>query len=185
MNSRKKELRILAALAVTTVVVAACGGGSDGPMTPPPPANVAPTVSTIGNQSADQDVVLVVDFSINDESGADALAVTATADGMGLFPADGVVLSGSGSARKLTLTPLEATTGSANVTLSVADPQGLTTTRSFAVTVNAKNASIREKVYETFGKGETDTATDMNGWTAQQDADDPVTFAGLFPQGEE
>ena len=32
----------------------------------------------------------------------------------GVFPADGVVLGGSGAVRTLTLTPLEATTGAAN-----------------------------------------------------------------------
>jgi len=57
--------------------------------------------------------------------------------------------------------------------------------RSFTVSVNAKNASIRDKVVETFAKGEADGATAMNGWTALQDADDPATFAGLIPEGEE
>ena len=85
------------------------------------------------------------------------------ADGTSVFPADSVVLSGSGTMRKLTLTPLEAVTGSATVTISVADPQGLATLRSFAVAVNARNASIREKVLETFAKAESDPATVMMG----------------------
>jgi hypothetical protein len=153
---------------------------------PPPPANVAPTVSMIGSQVADQDTAVMVNFSVDDrESGAAALTLTATADGTALFPEDGVVLSGSGGARTLTLTPLEATTGSATVTIRAADPQGLATMRSFTVAVNAKNGSIRDKVFETFAKGESDDATAMNGWTAQQDADDPAIFAGLIPEGEE
>jgi len=178
----------LTALAAATLVVAACGGGSGGGMytPPPPPANVAPTVSMIGSQVADQDTAVMVNFSVDDrESGAAALTLTATADGTALFPEDGVVLSGSGGARTLTLTPLEATTGSATVTIRAADPQGLATMRSFTVAVNAKNGSIRDKVFETFAKGESDDATAMNGWTAQQDADDPAIFAGLIPEGEE
>jgi phage-related tail protein len=155
-------------------------------MNPPPPANNAPSVSMIANQTSDQDVAVAVDFTVDDrESGAGGLTVTAMADGTGLYPADGVMLTGSGATRTLTLTPLEATTGSANITVSVADPEGLATTRSFAVSVNAKNTSIREKVFESFAKGESDSAVAMNGWTAQQDADDPATFAGLIPEGEE
>jgi hypothetical protein len=51
--------------------------------------------------------------------------------------------------------------------------------------MNAKNASIRDKVLTTFVKGEAEDATVMNGWTAQQDADDPATFAALIPEGDE
>ena len=187
MELRKTKIRHLAALAATTLVVAACGGSGGGSMyTPPPPANSAPAISMIGNQVADQDTEVAIDFAIDDrESGAGALTVAVAADGTGLFPADGVVLSGSGVTRKLLLTPLEATTGSATISISVADPDGLVTTRSFAVAVNAKNASIREKVLETFAKNEPDPPTVLNGWTAQQDADDPATFAGLIPSGEE
>jgi len=187
MKSPWTETR-LAALAATTLLVAACGGGSGGDtyMPPPPPANVAPTVSMIGNQVADQDTAVMVDFTIDDrESGAAALTLTAAADGTALFPADGVVLTGSAGTRTLTLTPLEATTGNATITIRATDPQGLATMRSFSVSVNTKNGSIRDKVFETFAKGESDDATGMNGWTAQQDADDPATFAGLIPEGEE
>ena len=186
MNSRKTKIK-LAALAATTLVVAACGeSGGSGMSTPPPPSNNAPSVSMIANQVSDQDTAVAVDFTVDDrESGAGTLMLTAAADGNALFPADGVMLSGSGTTRMLTLNPLEAATGSATITISAADPQGLATTRSFTVSVNAKNASIRDKVVETFAKGEADGATAMNGWTALQDADDPATFAGLIPEGEE
>src|SRR5689334_11092015 len=132
----------LALLAASTWVVAACGGGSGGSMTPPPPSNSAPAVSTISDRSADQDTQVSIDFGIDDrESGAGSLMVSAAADGTTLFPADGVVVSGSGTARTLTLTPLEATTGTANIAIRVADPDGAVTTRNFVVAVNAKNNS--------------------------------------------
>src|SRR6185295_2276462 len=108
MNSRKTKIK-LAALAATTLVVAACGGsGGSGMSTPPPPSNNAPSVSMIANQVADQDTAVAV-------------------DGNALFPAEGVMLSGSGTTRTLTLSPLEAATGSATITISAADPQGLAT----------------------------------------------------------
>jgi hypothetical protein len=182
MNSRKISNIRLAALAATTLVVAACGGGGDGDSGYTPPANSAPAVSTITDRATDQDTMLSIDFGVDDrESGAGSLAVTAMADGTAVFPTDGVVLSGSGATRTLTLTPLEATTGTANIAIRVVDPDGAATTRSFAVAVNAKNNSLRAMALETFAKAENDTPTTLNGWTIQQDADDPAAFAGLIP----
>jgi hypothetical protein len=176
-------------LAVTALVVTACGGGGgDGDMGPPPPAaNTAPTVSAIAAKVSDQDTVIgPIDFSIGDkESDAAALTVSATADGVSVVPADGITIAGSGAARTITLTPLEAATGTVNVSIAVADPQGATTSRMFAVTVNAKPASVREWSLATFAKAETDEATGMNGYTFAQDADDPALFAPLIGTGEE
>jgi hypothetical protein len=176
----------VAALAVTTFVVAACGGGGRGDdPSPPPMSNNAPTISAITDKSADQDNTVSVDFTVGDqESAADSLIVEATADGAGLFPADGMVLSGSGATRTLTLTPLEATGGSAAISVRVTDPQGANATRSFQVTVNLRNASIKTMTLDTFAKAESDTPTTINGWTIQPD-DDPDAFAALIPAGGE
>jgi hypothetical protein len=43
---------------------------------------------------------------------------------------------------------------------------------------------VRAMALETFAKGETDTPTTLNGWTIQQDADDPATFQALIPADE-
>ena len=185
MNSRKISNIRLAALAATTLVVAACGGGGGdggGYMPPPPPTNSAPAVSAINDRASDQDTMLAIDFGVDDrESGAGNLTVTAVADGTSVFPADGVQLSGSGATRTLTLTPLEAATGTAMITIRAVDPEGAVALRSFVVAVNAKNNSLRAMALETFAKAENDTPTTLNGWTIQQDADDPATFAGLIP----
>src|SRR5262249_21592270 len=112
------------------------------------------------------------------------LKVEATADDAALFPADGVVLSGSGATRTLTLTPLEAATGTAKIGIRVTDPDGVSTQRTFSVAVNAKNNSMRAMALATFAKAEADTATQLNGWTVQNDADDPAVFAALIPPEE-
>ena len=183
MDTANKITLVL--LAATTLVVAACGGGDGGSMPPPPPSNSAPAISAINDQSVDQDNTLSIDFGVDDrESGAGSLMVSAAADGNAVFPADGVVLSGSGATRTLTLTPLEATTGTATIAIRVADPEGAVNTRSFAVSVNAKNNSIKSMALDTFAKAETDVPTTLNGWTIQQDADDPATFAALIPAEE-
>jgi hypothetical protein len=181
MNANKS----LALLVAATLGVAACGGGSGRSMNPPPPpSNTAPAVTAIADRSADQDIPLSIDFGVDDrESGAGSLTVGAAADGTALFPADGVVLSGSGATRTLTLTPLEAATGTANIVIRAADPEGAVTTRSFVVAVNAKNNSIEAMTLETFAKTESDVPTTINGWTVQKDTD-PAAFAGLIPVEE-
>jgi len=162
--------------------LAACsgsGGGMD-----PPPANAAPTLTSIDDQSTDQDIPLTLQFSVADrESPASSLTVSASAGDAALFPADGLVLSGDGGLRTLTLTPLEAASGTATISVNVVDPQGASAMRHFQVAVNVRNASMRSMALDTFAKGEADEPTTLNGWTVQQDADDPAVFAPLV--GEE
>jgi hypothetical protein len=185
MSSPNRAIN-LAVLAATAFAVAACSSRSDDYVPPPPPANTAPTISAIANQTADQDTVVSVDFTIQDaESGTNGLTVTATADATTLFPSDGVVLSGSGGMRKLTLTPLEATTGTATIAIRVADADGLVSIRNFQVAVNARNASLRMLTFDTFAKGDADPPTMINGLTVQQDVNDLAGFAPLIPPGDE
>jgi hypothetical protein len=180
-----KRKTSLALLVAATLVAAGCSSyDNDGDYMPPPPGNTAPVVSAITNVMSDQDTTVgPVEFSVNDDTtAADMLTVTAAADGA-LFPADGLLVGGSGATRNLTLTPFEAATGTANITVTVSDAQGAATTRSFGVTVNARPASIRDTTMAAFAKGETDAPTTLNGFTFTQDADDPAVFAPLI--GEE
>lgn len=181
---RTRNTISLAVLAATTLVVAACGGGGGGESDYP--MNSSPMVSAITDQSTDQDTPLSFDFTVDDaDTGAGSLTVEAVADGTTPFPADGVVLSGSGATRTLTLTPLEATGGTAAIAIRAVDPQGASVTRNFQVEVKLRNASVKAMALETFAKGENDTPTTINGWTIAQDADDPAVFAALIPEGEE
>jgi hypothetical protein len=175
MTLRRTNYLGSALLAATTLVVAACGGGGSEPT--PPAANTQPAINAIADRSVDQDTAVgPIDVGITDrESAATALTLTAAVDG-NVFPADGIVLGGTGAMRTLTLTPLESATGSGNVTVTLRDPQGLSATRTFRVVVNARDASIRDWALTTLAKGETDEATPMNGYTFAQDADDPAIF---------
>ena len=186
MSSRKTNNTGLVLLAATTLVGTACGG-KDGNMAPTPPAaNSAPSVSGISDLTSNQDTVVgPIEFSIGDrETDASMLTVSAAADGSGVVPADGITLGGSGAVRSITLTPLEAAIGAVNVTLTVIDAQGAASARSFRVTVNARNASIRETALATFATGGSDDPTVVNGITFIQDADDPAIFEPLMGSGE-
>jgi hypothetical protein len=179
MNSRN-TLRAL--LAATTTVVAACSSNSYDPPGPPPPmANEAPVISEIADRTTDQDTVVSIEFGVADsQTDAAQLALAATADGNGLFPADGVMLGGSGTARTLMLTPLEAATGIATISVTATDPQGMSSSRTFSVAVNARVASLRDVALASFAKAPTDEVTPVNGFTFAQDADDPAAFDPLL-----
>lgn len=179
MKSRNATLVLLAA---TTLVVAACSSSNNPDEMLPPAANTAPAVSAITDKISDQDTVVgPIDFGITDtETDARTLAVTVAADSVNLFAADGLVLSGAGTTRSLTLTPKEAATGAATIALLVTDPQGASTTRTFKVMVNAKNASMRDVAFNTYAKGETEDPTRVNGFTFTQDADDAAIFDPLI-----
>jgi hypothetical protein len=175
-----------ALLAVTTLVVAACSGGYDAPK-PTTPQNTAPTLAAIANQSVDQDTVIgPINLAINDaETAAGTLRVVVGSDNAAVIPTDGIVVDGTGATRTLTLTPFEASTGTTTLAVIVTDEQGASATRTFTVAVNARNASIKSTVLDTFAKAEDADATTLNGFTFQQDAEDSTTFAALIPEGEE
>jgi predicted small lipoprotein YifL len=182
MNLRKANYLGSAVLAATTLVVAACGSDGRGPAAPPPAANTAPVMSVVADRSVDQDTsVGPIELGIADrESAAGTLTLTASADSAGVFPADGLLLDGSGTTRTLTLTPLESATGTTAITLTLTDPDGASVARTFNVTVNARAASMRSAALTTFAKTETDDATAVNGYTFSQDADDPAIFEPLI-----
>jgi hypothetical protein len=143
-------------------------------------------LSAPGNQSTDQDKSISVDFSVDDrDSGPGSLTVAASADSSAVYLADSMVISGSGATRTLTLTPLEATGGTATITIRVTDPQGASVTGSFLVAVNVVSRSMKSAVFEAFAKTESDAALAMNGWNAVQDVNDLADFAPLIPAGEE
>jgi hypothetical protein len=185
MNSRKTDLARVVVFAAAMLVVAGCSRNDSGSV--PAPANVAPTVADIADRASDQDTVVgPLEFAIGDrETAAEALTVTAMADGTSVVPADGVTLGGSGAVRSITLTPLEAATGTVIVTLTVTDPAGAIARSAFQVTVNARTASLRDTALTTFAKGASDDVTPVNGFTFTQDADDSAIFAPLIPEGEE
>jgi hypothetical protein len=176
-------MRTLLLLVATSVALTACSSNDKDPA--PPMGNTAPLISLVPEQAVDQDTQISVPFSVSDaQSGPTALMVTASLDSTSLIPADGVALSGTDSGRALVLSPLEAATGMATVTLTVTDPDGASASRSFRVTVRERRASFRSTALDTFAKAEDVDATPVNGFTFEQDADDAALFEPLVGTGE-
>jgi hypothetical protein len=100
------------------------------------PVNDAPTISLISNQSiAFGNPVGPLAFSVADvDTAATLLTVTPASSNPALFPAAGMVVTGTGSNRSLTATPQPGHLGTATLTLTVSDGAA-NAARSFTVTI--------------------------------------------------
>src|SRR5262245_42119031 len=129
------------AIALGAAALAGCGGGGGGGSeemrTPPAAANVAPTISAIGNQSIDEGGATdALGFTINDaETAADALTVSVSSSNSGMLPADAFEMTGSGSSRSLMIFPAAEQSGSATITIAVRDGGGAITNSKFDLSV--------------------------------------------------
>jgi fibronectin type 3 domain-containing protein len=77
-------------------------------------------------------------FTVSDtETSASSLVVTASSDNPDLVAAPGLVVSGTGGNRTLTITPIASATGTAEITLTVNDGQG-SAHRTFQLTIKPR-----------------------------------------------
>ncbi|QDU30868.1 hypothetical protein ETAA8_60170 [Anatilimnocola aggregata] len=105
--------------------------------------NQLPTVSTLADVTTTVGTTInPINVTVGDaETAAGSLTVSATSNNQSLILDNGLVFTGSGSARVLTITPVSGATGTANVTVTVNDGSGGITTEVFAVTINAAVAN--------------------------------------------
>jgi VCBS repeat-containing protein len=100
--------------------------------------NALPTISAIADTTIPEDTsTSALTFTIGDlETAAGSLTVTATSSNTALVSLSGISLSGTGSARSVTVTPQANQFGTTTITLTVSD--GLKTAQeTFQVTVTA------------------------------------------------
>ncbi|MEH2462372.1 FG-GAP-like repeat-containing protein [Nostoc sp.] len=101
------------------------------------------TSGKIPDQTIDQDTATAkIPFSISDlETAASNLTVTASSSNPNLIPNNGILISGTGSDRTITVTPATTKYGQATITLNVSDGNQVTS-RTFVVNVNAKPTDL-------------------------------------------
>jgi mRNA-degrading endonuclease HigB of HigAB toxin-antitoxin module len=104
-------------------------------------ANDVPTISAIADRTTQEDTATgTIAFTVGDvETAVGSLTVTATSSDLGVVPAGGIALGGSGASRTLTLSPVANASGTSTITVTVTDAGGASATRSFLVTVTAAN----------------------------------------------
>jgi len=105
------------------------------------PVNDAPTLSDVADTTIDEDTATSpLSFTIDDvEDAASDLKVSASSSDTSIVDDAGIQLGGTGSARTIELTPLADAHGSLVVTLSVFDSQGLSSSKSFQLSVSSVN----------------------------------------------
>ncbi len=105
--------------------------------------NDPPTISAIADQEIDEDISTApLEFAIADvETAADTLSLAAISSNPAIVPETGIVLSGSGANRTVTVTPAANQHGSAIIALVVTDAGGASATNSFSVVVSPVNDS--------------------------------------------
>lgn len=102
------------------------------------PINQAPKISAIPNQTTDEDTKVTVLFSVVDNDSA-SVEVTVKSGTQGVIPDSGLALSGTGTNKTLVITPASNQSGTSTITVSAKDTEGLVSTATFTVTVNALN----------------------------------------------
>ncbi|MDB5338597.1 MAG: hypothetical protein JWN70_4216 [Planctomycetaceae bacterium] len=98
--------------------------------------NLPPTISAVQNVAiAESTATGPIDFTVDDSrTPAAQLTVTATSSDPFLVPSDHLILSGSGTNRQISVTPLPERSGTTTITLTVSDGR-FTTSTTFDVLV--------------------------------------------------
>ena len=177
------SMRALFALTATALAVAGCGGGGGGGDDDSQTPDAPPSLSAIADLTLNQDTAsAAIPFDVADDRTAPgSLVVSASSSDPALVPSDGIMIGGSGGNRTVTITPAEAVAGTASVSLTVADAAGLSTTRTFLVTINAVNVAFTPWAFEMYGDPEGADPRSLLGFTLTNDAEDkPEAFDSLL-----
>lgn len=176
MSRTIKERALWPLAALATGVIGACGGTSGGQAP-------GPTISTISNQSVNQDTG-IGPLSVMVAEGTNSpsqLRLTASSSNPTVVPQEQITVMGDGAERSLSIMPAADATGTAQITLTVQDPAGRTASRSFQLAVNAVYASFTQRADSIFGEPENAMPVPVNGLTFEADADgNPNAFATLL-----
>ena len=183
------NIRACATAALAFGLLSACGGGGGGGESTSPPssaANTPPSIAGLGAElSVAQDTTSApISFGVTDaQSGGGELKLTAESSNAEVISGDGVAFAGTGDARTLALTPEEGAAGAAVITITVADPQGMTATHALNVMVTTVERSFKEMVGKAFTRPADATPEETTGVRWVDDAEsEPAAFDHLIGQ---
>jgi len=135
--------------------------------------NDSPLISSISDQSTNEDTVLGgISFTVIDEDG-DSLMVTATSSNPNLVANENITIDGASSSRTITITPSSNEHGSTILTISASDGS-ITTTTTFTLTVASVNDA---PTLSNIGSQNMDENSSLNVTVITADIDgDPLTI---------
>jgi hypothetical protein len=111
------------------------------------PGNTPPTVSLFTNYHTVASTAFApIDFTISDaQSAASSLTVLAASSNQELVPDANLSVTGNGDTHSLNIAPAPGKSGTAAITVTVSDPEGLTANRTFnAMVVPSSNVVLTE-----------------------------------------
>jgi hypothetical protein len=152
-------------LTCALLLVYGCGGGGgDDPNQAPQIIGLADVMVNANETSAP------FDFTVSDDGGADAVQLSASSGDENLLPEDGIRITGSGSNRAFTVTPVAGALGSASLVVTALDGAGLRTAVSLQVDVTVQNVSFSDFFRDSFNQPANGTPRDLNSREFGQDA---------------
>ncbi len=102
--------------------------------------NVAPTITSIGAQSTDEDTSDSTSFTVSDNEDADgSLLVAATSNNQAVIADGSISVTNTNGSGTVSWTPVVNASGTAAITVTVTDSGGATSSTTFNVTVNPVN----------------------------------------------
>ncbi|MBK7998557.1 MAG: tandem-95 repeat protein [Verrucomicrobia bacterium] len=103
--------------------------------------NTLPLLQAISNRTINEDTSLgPIPFTIGDaETPLESLVLNAFSSNPSIVPPQNIVLSGSGSSRAITVTPLPNANGAITITRTLADLDGSIVSNSFVLTITSIN----------------------------------------------
>lgn len=169
---------LYASLAALGFLMTAC---SDGGSSRRPSVNQAPGITPIGQQATPANAASApIAFAVSDEQ-VDTLSLTVTSDRQQVVPDDGLLLGGTGSARSITVTPVEDVTGDTFVTIVATDAGGLSASTSFLLVVEPEQRSMQQFARDAYATDANDDPVLINAVDFAMDAEDD-DFADLLAQ---
>ncbi|KPA09950.1 hypothetical protein MHK_009840, partial [Candidatus Magnetomorum sp. HK-1] len=105
------------------------------------PVNDAPTINSISGQTTDEEVTLeALPVNVTDLETSDcSFNITITSSDSALIPIENISYTCNAGIYYVSMTPTTDLSGTVDITITVEDPEGLTGTQTFTLTVNDVN----------------------------------------------
>ncbi len=183
----KNLMRMIPPLAALALGACSGGGGNGSSTEQPPPmgnSNTAPGISGLAAKSSvlQDGSSEPIAFEVSDaEADASALRVTVSSSNPELLRVAGISIGGNDRERTLLLTPQPGRSGTATITVSATDPEGLSANRALSLTVTTREESFRNFAVATIGAAPDSQPAEVAGHAWMDTAtNDPSAFDGVL-----